>query len=315
MNVLVTGGAGFIGSHVVEALLGRGDYVVCVDNFDPYYDASLKRANTAPFLERDNFRLVEGDVRDAELLGGILRKHGIEYVIHEAAQPGVRASVEDPLKATEVNVTGTLSVLTSCLGSGVKKVVNASSSSVYGEVDYLPFDEDHPRRPLSPYGASKLAAEHYCEVFSRLHGLRTVSLRYFTVYGPRMRPDLAIWIFTERALRDQDIVIYGDGTRTRSFTYVEDAVRATLAALEKGEGFYNIGEGSRVSIRELAEKIISLTGSGSRLVFTEAVKGDAVHTQADIRKARKELGWSPKVGLDQGLRVFVDWMKSRLAGA
>jgi UDP-glucose 4-epimerase len=313
MNILVTGGAGFIGSHIVEALLERDHHVVCIDNFDPYYDVSLKRANVAPFLEDGNFQLVEGDVRDTDLLRGLLREHSLEVVIHEAAQPGVRASVENPLKAAEVNVAGTLSVLTACVDSGVRKVVNASSSSVYGEVEYLPFDEDHPRRPLSPYGASKLAAEHYCLLFSQLYGLNIVSLRYFTVYGPRMRPDLAIWIFTEKALRNQDIQIYGDGSRTRSFTYIDDVVDATLAAIEKGKGFYNIGEGSRVSVRELAEKIIRLTRSSSKLIFTEAVKGDAVHTQADIRKARRELAWSPKVGLDQGLRVFVDWMRGRRA--
>ena len=309
MNVLVTGGAGFIGSHVVEALLKKGDYVVCLDNFDPYYDVSLKRANVAPFLDSDNFRLVEGDIRDKELIKGILREHSIEYVIHEAAQPGVRASIENPLKATDVNVTGTLSILSSCLDSGVKKIVNASSSSVYGEVEYLPFDEEHPRRPLSPYGASKLAAEHYCDVFTKLYGLKIASLRYFTVYGPRMRPDLAIWIFTEKALRNEDIVIFGDGSKTRSFTYIDDVVDATLAALKKGRGFYNIGEGSRVSIKELATRIIEITNSQSGLSFTKAVKGDAIHTQADITKAKRELRWQPKIGLKEGLRIFVNWKK------
>jgi len=309
VNVLVTGGAGFIGSHVVEALLKKGDYVVCLDNFDPYYDVSLKRANVAPFLDSDNFRLVEGDIRDKELIKGILREHSIEYVIHEAAQPGVRASIENPLKATDVNVTGTLSILSSCLDSGVKKIVNASSSSVYGEVEYLPFDEEHPRRPLSPYGASKLAAEHYCDVFTKLYGLKIASLRYFTVYGPRMRPDLAIWIFTEKALRNEDIVIFGDGSKTRSFTYIGDVVDATLAAMKRGRGFYNIGEGSRVSIKELATQIIEITNSSSKLCFTNEIKGDAIHTQADITRAKRELNWGPKTRLEEGLKVFVEWKK------
>lgn len=309
MIVLVTGGAGFIGSHVVEALLRDDNYVICLDNFDPYYDVAMKRMNVAPFLGRSNFHLIEGDIRDRGLLEKTIRENSVEYVIHEAAQPGVRASIANPLKTTNMNVTGTLSVLLASLDSSVKKIINASSSSVYGEVEYLPFDEEHPRRPISPYGASKLAAEQYCEVFSEIYGLVTVSLRYFTVYGPRMRPDLAVSIFTDRALNNEPIEIYGDGTRTRGFTYIDDAVRATLAAIKRGKGAYNIGEGSRISVRELAERIIELTGSKSELRYSPPIKGDAEHTQADIKKARKEFKWRPKVRLEEGLRAFVEWKK------
>lgn len=309
MIALVTGGAGFIGSHVVEALLRDGNEVICLDNFDPYYDAGLKRMNIASFTDKSIFCLVEGDVRDRGLLENIIQENSVEYVIHEAAQPGVRASVLNPMKTTDVNVTGTLSVLLASLDTGIKKILNASSSSVYGRVEYLPFDEKHPMQPISPYGASKLAAEQYCEVYSELYGLPAVSMRYFTVYGPRMRPDLAVSIFTEKALRNKPIEIYGDGTRTRGLTYIDDAVSATLAAIKQGSGAYNIGEGSRVSVRELAEKIIELTGSSSKLRYSSPIKGDAVHTQADIEKAKKELNWGPKVNLGEGLQSFVEWKK------
>jgi UDP-glucose 4-epimerase len=195
------------------------------------------------------------------------------------------------------------------LDSSVKKIINASSSSVYGEVKYLPFDEEHPKQPISQYGASKLATEQYCDVFSELYGLAVVSLRYFTVYGPRMRPDLAISIFTERALNNEILEIYGDGKRTRGLTYIDDAVGATLAAIKKGKGAYNIGEGSRISVKELAKKIIELTGSNSELRYSSPIKGDAEHTQADIKKAKKELNWRPMVSLDEGLKAFVEWKR------
>jgi len=194
--------------------------------------------------------------------------------------------------------------------SGVEKIINASSSSVYGTVEYLPFDESHPRRPVSPYGVSKLAAEEYCRVFSELYGLKTVSLRYFTVYGPRMRPDLAISIFTRKALANEPITIFGDGTKTRDFTYIEDIVRANLIAMQKGEGPYNIGGGHRVSIQTLAEKIIEITGSASEIRYADAVKGDAEHTFADTKKAKSELGWIPKIDLEDGLRRYADWLVS-----
>ena len=280
-----------------------------MDNFDSYYDVAMKRMNVAPFLGRKNFHLVQGDVRDKDLLEKTIRENSVEYVIHEAAQPGVRVSVANPLKTTDVNITGTLSVLLASLDSSVKKIINASSSSVYGEVKYLPFDEEHPKQPISPYGASKLATEQYCDVFSELYGLAVASLRYFTVYGPRMRPDLAISIFTERALNNEILEIYGDGKRTRGLTYIDDAVGATLAAIKKGKGAYNIGEGSRISVKELAKKIIELTGSNSELRYSSPIKGDAEHTQADIKKAKKELNWRPMVSLDEGLKAFVEWKR------
>lgn len=299
---LVTGGAGFIGSHVVDRLVPENE-VVCLDNFDPYYETAIKEKNIQHNLGNENFKLVRGDIRDEELLKDILE--GVDYVIHEAAQAGVRPSVKEPKKTLEVNVIGTLNLLKAAIESNVKKVVNASSSSVYGKVEYLPYDEEHPKNPISPYGASKLAVEHYCRVFKELHGLDVVSLRYFTVYGPRMRPDLAIHIFTGRALNGEPIEIFGDGTKTRDFTYVDDAVDATLLALEKGVEVCNIGGGNRITIEELAKKIIELTKSESKIIHSKSIKGDAEHTLADNSKAKKELGWKPKVDIDEGLERFV----------
>jgi UDP-glucose 4-epimerase len=306
--ILVTGGAGFIGSHVIDGLL-ETHKIICLDNFDPYYSPRIKRENVAPNLSRENFHLVEGDIKDKALLEEIICEEGVEYVVHQAAQPGVRASVKDPKKVHEVNTIGTLNILQAALDSSVKRIVNASSSSVYGKVSYLPFDEKHPNDPISPYGASKLAAEHYCRVFGEIYGLKTVSLRYFTVYGPRMRPDLAISIFTKKALKNEPIEIFGDGSKTRDFTYIEDAVDATIKALKKGEGEYNIGGGARISIDDLAKKIIETTNSKSGIVYSSNIKGDAEHTWANVERAKRDLGWEPRVGIDEGLSRFISWVR------
>ncbi len=304
MKYLITGGAGFIGSHLCGRLVEMGE-VVCLDNFDPYYSPQAKRKNIEPLIEHPDFELVEGSILDRELLGRVFAD--VDYVFHNAAQAGVRASVENPLKTHEVNATGTLNVLKAAVDSGVQKVINASSSSVYGKVSYLPFDEDHPNVPVSPYGASKLVAEHYCRVFSELYGLETVSLRYFTVFGPRMRPDLAINIFTGKALGNEPIEIFGDGEKTRDFTFIDNIIDANQRAMERGSGVYNIGGGERVSINGLADRIVKLVGSESEIIYSESVKGDAEHTWSDVNKARRELGYEPEVGLDKGLRRYVEW--------
>lgn len=301
MSVLVTGGAGFIGSHICERLLGQGYQVICLDNFDSYYAPNLKRDNIEPFLASKKFKLIEGDIREQKLVNEVIGQD-IEYIFHYAAQPGVRASIENPLKPHEVNATGMLNILQACLNSNVKKLINTSSSSVYGKTLYLPLDEAHPTSPISPYGVSKLMAEHYCRVFSEIYGLNIISLRLFTVYGPRMRPDLAISIFTTKALKNEPIEIFGDGSKTRDFTYLDDVVEANLLAMRKdGSEVYNIGSGSRISINELAEKIIKLLGSKSRIIHAHPQSGDAEHTWANIDKARGELDWKPNTALEQGL--------------
>ena len=227
--------------------------VLCLDNFDDYYDPQIKKRNIEKFTSCPNFTLIKGDIRDKILLKKIMID--IDYIFHEAAQAGVRISVDDPVKPHEINATGTLNLLEAAKDADVKKIINASSSSVYGKIKYLPFDELHPTEPVSPYGVSKLMAEDYCRVFQELYALKTVSLRYFTVYGPCMRPDLAIHIFMHKALRNEPIIIFGDGTKTRDFTYIQDIVQANIKAMNKGSGEYNIGGGYNISVQQLAEKI------------------------------------------------------------
>ncbi len=281
--------------------------VICLDNFDDYYSPQIKKRNIDQFASFSNFTLIKGDIRDTSLLKKIMID--IDYIFHEAAQAGVRISVNDPIKPHEVNATGTLNLLDTAKDADVKKIINASSSSVYGKMKYLPFDEAHPTEPISPYGVSKLMAEHYCRVFQELYALKTVSLRYFTVYGPRMRPDLAIHIFLHRALLNEPITIYGDGTKSRDFTYIDDIVQANVRAMDKGTGVYNIGGGYNITVQQLAEKIIAVARSTSKITYENAVKGDAEHTSANITKAAKELGWVPKTTFDEGLEIYKKWIQ------
>lgn len=308
MKCLVTGGAGFIGSHIIERLIRQHHDVICLDNFDPYYDPKIKEQNISPFLRDDHFTLIRGDILNRTLLQEIL--DDVEVIYHEAAQAGVQISTENPLKSHEVNATGTLNLLESAVHADVKRFIYASSSSVYGTVKYLPFDEGHTLCPVSPYGVSKLMAEHYCRVFSDLYGLPSVALRYFTVYGPGMRPDLAIHIFTRQALQNETLTIFGTGDRTRDFTYIDDIVDANMISLTRGNGVYNIGGGHRVSIQELAEKIIEITKSSSIIQHKESKKGDAEHTYANTQKAQRDLGWRPATTLDQGLTRYIEWVST-----
>jgi len=234
----------------------------------------------------------------------------VDFIFHEAAQAGVQISVENALKTHENNATGTLTLLECARHADVKKIINASSSSVYGKTEYLPFDEKHPACPISPYGVSKLLTEHYCRVYEELYGLKSVSLRYFTVYGPNMRPDLAISIFSRRALINEQISLFGDGNKTRDFTFIEDIVNANMLVMRKGSGIYNVGGGHNVSIRHLAEKIIEITQSSSQIIYQESVPGDVVHTFANTDLIRKEVGWYPKTTLEEGLRRYIKWLST-----
>ena len=310
-KVLVTGGAGFIGSHLTEELLSRGAEVVVYDTFDSFYEG--KQKNLAEASRSKKFRLINGDILDADTLDSAMRD--VDIVFHEAGQAGVGFSVSNPDKSNQVNVNGTLNVLTLARKNGVKRVINVSSSSVFGEPRYLPMDESHPANPTSPYGVSKLAAEHYARVFSRVYGIYTISLRYFSVYGPRGRPDQVIHRFAASLLRGEPPVIDGNGSHSRDFTYVSDIVSGTIAAAESddlsGEVF-NLGFGSRTSISELAKKMLRLTGQESRISprYVSESKSDFPHTQADNGKAKRLLGWNPTVGLDEGLRLFVAWLRN-----
>ncbi len=308
-KIVVTGGAGFIGSHIAERLARNGHEVIIVDNLDPYYSVDLKMKNIDIVLNSGNTTFINADVTDLARMKEVIDST-VDYVYHEAAQAGVRISVEDPFKPNDVNVLGTLNVLKASLDSGVKKVINASSSSVYGKVKYLPFDEQHPTEPFSPYGVSKLAAEHYCRLFYEVYGLPTTSLRYFTVYGPRMRPDLAISIFTKKMLANEPITVFGDGEQTRDFTYIDDVVEANKKLLDNKftDGkVLNIGSSNRISLNDLIENLRSITCSTSSIINAGKQKGDAENTLADVDFGKNLIGYSPLFDIKTGLNKFVDW--------
>ncbi len=309
-KVVITGGAGFIGSHIAEEVAKEYE-VIIIDNLDDYYSPDLKRRNLEILLKNPNVRFIEGDITDLDLLRRVIDSD-VEFVYHEAAQAGVRISVEDPFKPNNINVLGTLNVLKASLDAGVERVINASSSSVYGKVQYLPFNEAHPTTPVSPYGVSKLAAEHYCRVFYEVYGLPTVSLRYFTVYGPRMRPDLAISIFTREMLANEPITVYGDGEQTRDFTYIDDIVRVNRRLLETSaaDGYaMNVGGGHRITVNDLIDHLCEISRSTSEVVYSDKQKGDAEHTLADTSLAGELIGYKPEVSIREGLRRFVEWYR------
>ncbi len=315
MRILVTGGAGFVGGHLAEAFVADGHDVTALDNLDPYYDLGIKERNREAALAaaeagEGQYRFVEGSVTDADLLDRLLAD--VDVVYHQAAQAGVRTSVEEPAKPNEVNVTGTLAVLEAARDAGVDRLVNASSSSVYGKPAYLPYDEDHSTEPVSPYGVSKLAAEHYCRVFYEVYGLPTVSLRYFTVYGPRMRPNMAFTNFVSRCLAGESPVIYGDGSQTRDFTYVTDVVdvNRTLLRADAADGeVLNVGSTTTIDVETLARRIRDAIDPDLELVYDDPREGDAEHTHADVSKADELLGYEPKVTIDEGIDRFVDWYR------
>lgn len=312
MNVLVTGGAGFIGSHVVEALLAHDNTITVVDDFNDFYDPALKRRNIAGVGGRA--RVVEADIRSAALLRPLFEQGRFDAVLHFAARSGVRQSVAQPRLYAEVNVLGTQSVLELAREFGVKKFIFASSSSVYGLNQKVPFQEDDPVfQPISPYAATKLAAEALCHVYHHLHGLDMVCLRFFTVYGPRQRPDLAIHKFTSAIVRGKPVEVYGDGTARRDYTHVADIVQGVLACLNREFGYevINLGESRTVELRELVQLIERAVGKKAQIRQLPGQAGDVPITHADISKARRLLGYNPQVSIESGIERFVDWFRKQ----
>jgi UDP-glucose 4-epimerase len=301
MRALITGGAGFIGSHLAERLLASGATVVAVDGFTDYYDPGLKRANLERALESESFSLVEGNLRDLDLAEAV---DEADVVYHLAAQPGVRRSwgTEFGVYANE-NLLATQMLLEALKDTDVKRVVFASSSSIYGDAESMPTLESAVPRPVSPYGITKLAGEHLCRLYFSRYGVPVVTLRYFTVYGPRQRPDMAFNRFIDAAVHDREIEVFGDGAQSRDFTYVDDAVSATIAAGAKGEpgGVYNVAGGSQATVAGVLEILEGVLGHRVRVRHLAAVPGDARHTSADIGNARRDLEYEPTVGLREGL--------------
>lgn len=306
-NVLITGAAGFIGSHLVNGCLDQGHKVLGIDSFTSYYEPELKRANVARYSDHPAFAFTEADLLDADLMT-LLRE--IDVIFHLAAQPGVRSSWGHTFGVyVDSNVTALQRLLESARSIELKRFVFASSSSVYGDAKRLPTTEDTPLEPISPYGATKVLGEHLCRLYHRTHGLPTVMLRYFTVYGPRQRPDMAFNKLIQAALDDSEIVIYGDGAQTRDFTFVEDAIEGTIAAGTAGHpgAAYNLGGGVRASMNEVLEMIADLTGKDLNIRRVEAQAGDARDTAADTSRARVQFGFAPSRSLYEGLGEQVRW--------
>lgn len=316
MNFLVTGGAGFIGSHVCEALLNEGHTVYSLDNFDTFYDPEIKRSNIKEIQSGfPRFTSIEGDLRDRKRLEEIFGSIKFDQVIHLAARAGVRPSIEQPALYQQVNVEGTVNLLESARLAGVKKIIIASSSSVYGINSKVPFSEDDPiRTPISPYAASKLACEALGHVYHHLYKLDVVMLRFFTVYGPRQRPDLAIHKFAKLMFQDKPIPVFGDGTASRDYTYITDTVQGVIACTKKEFGFdiINLGECQTVSLIRLIELLESAFNKKANIQWLPPQPGDVPITYANIEKARRLLGYNPSVKIETGIKLFVDWFLSRV---
>lgn len=313
MKIFVTGGAGFIGSHLVERLLAKGDEVLVLDDFDDYYDPALKRANVASFAGSRGLSIVEGDIRDQAVVEEALRSFHPELIVHLAARAGVRPSIQLPLLYQEVNVGGTQVLLEAARTCGVKKFVFASSSSVYGDDANTPFSEDDPvMRPVSPYAATKRAGELLGHAYWHLHGIAFWALRFFTVYGPRQRPEMAIHKFTRLIDEGGDVPQYGDGSSRRDYTYIDDVLDAVEAAVARIEGYeiLNLGESRTTSLTELIAMIERCLGKKARITRLPPQPGDVVATWADISRAERRIGYRPRVALETGIPLFVDWYRS-----
>jgi UDP-glucuronate 4-epimerase len=319
MKALVTGAAGFIGSHLCERLLGDGWTVVGVDNFDDFYDPQIKRRNISECLKNKNFRLIEADIRDSAAMQKAVgacpeqgRRNGIEIIVHLAARAGVRPSIARPLLYADVNVNGTMVLLEAAKKHKIDKFIFGSSSSVYGNNKKVPFSEqDSVDFPISPYAATKKAGELICHTYHHLYAINITCLRFFTVYGPRQRPDLAIHKFARLIEQDKSIPIYGDGTMMRDFTYIDDIIEGIVAAMQKCSGFniYNLGESRPIKVNDLVVQIEGALGKKATREYLPPQPGDVERTYADVTKAIEELGYKPKTTIERGLAEFVKWLK------
>jgi UDP-glucuronate 4-epimerase len=320
MNVLVTGAAGFIGSHLCERLLARGDRVVGLDNFDPFYGREVKQQNLAAASSNPGFQLVEGDIRNTADIQRALSAAGgaVDVVVHLAALAGVRPSLREPERFFDVNVMGTVRLFEACRAAGITRIVFASSSSVYGQDSAVPFREADPcARPLSPYAASKRAGELWAWNAHHLHQLAVTCLRFFTVYGPRQRPDLAIHKFVAAIARGEPIELYGDGSTARDYTFIDDIIDGVVASIDRQATtpgdfrIYNLGGSRTTPLARLVEVIAAAVGRAPRVVRTTEQPGDMRQTLADVTLAQRELGFSPQVGLEAGVTQFVKWWRAR----
>lgn len=327
--ILVTGGAGFIGSHLCEALLQAGHTVINVDSLNDFYDPEIKKGNISEIfntikrkgIAQERFELVEGDIRDYFLLESIFLNRKIELIVHLAAYAGVRPSIDNPLLYADVNVNGTLNLLEMCRKYSVSKFIFASSSSVYGNNKKVPFSEDdNVDFPISPYAATKKAGELLCHAYHALYGIDVACLRFFTVYGPRQRPDLAIHKFAALMAAGKPVPFYGDGTTERDYTYIGDIIDGVVKSIDwvmENKGLYeifNLGESRTVSLNEMLSKLEAALGMKADLQRLPLQPGDVRRTFADISKAKMLLGYNPSTAFEEGIDCFIQWFKSTIGG-
>ena len=315
-HILVTGGAGFIGSHLTRRLLERGERVTALDDFNDFYDPALKRENAAAFAGRPDWKLVEGDIRDAALVDALFERERFDAVVHLAARAGVRPSLREPILYEEVNCIGTLRLLEAARRHGPSNFVFASSSSVYGINEKVPFAEDDPvDLPISPYATTKRAGELLCFNYSHLYGLRTSCLRFFTVFGPSQRPEMAIAKFTDLLARGKSIPLYGTGQTRRDYTFIDDIVDGIVGAMELAPQFeiFNLGGSQTTTLIDLVHWIAGELGVEPQVEMLPEQPGDVPITFADVAKAGRMLGYAPRVPIREGLARYVAWYRGRQA--
>jgi len=317
-TILITGGAGFIGSHLTERLLKKGFRIICLDNFDPFYNPLIKRFNISSFINHKNYKLIEGDIRDTKLLEDIFTTNNIDIIVHIAAKAGVRPSIREPRVYTDVNVMGTVNLLEMAKRYNVRKFIFASSSSVYGINQKLPFnEEDRVENPVSPYASTKRAGELLCYTYHHLYNIPVICLRFFTVYGPRQRPEMAIHKFTRLIYQNKPIPVYGDGTSRRDYTYIDDIIDGLIASIEREFSYeiINLGESRTVTLLELIRLIEKNLNRKAIIQWLPEQPGDVPVTYADINKAKRLLGYNPSVSIEEGIERFVDWfLKTKQEG-
>lgn len=313
MQILITGGAGFIGSSLVEKLLNEKHNVIVIDNFNNYYNPKLKEQNISDYLKNPYFKLYKHDICDSEFINNLFKSNKIDIVVHLAACAGVRNSLEFPLEYVNSNIYGTVNILESMKNNNIRKIIFASSSSVYGNCNAKKFSEDLKiSQPISPYASTKSACEQFLYTYSKLYNINTICLRFFTVYGPRQRPDLAIRKFASKIQNNESISIYGDGNSARDYTYIDDIISGILGAIKYNKTPYeiiNLGGGKSITINQMISAIENSLGKKAKINYLPMQPGDVNRTESDITKARKLLGYNPQTDFDEGIKKFIEWAK------
>ncbi|TFF97907.1 MAG: NAD-dependent epimerase/dehydratase family protein [Promethearchaeota archaeon] len=314
-NILITGGAGFIGSNLFEELIKFNNYLIVIDNFNDYYKGKEEQFNdlTKNYKKDEDYKLIQGNLVKDSTYDQI--KDRIDIIFHLAAQPGVRYSIENAAEVSHNNITSTIKIFEYAMKNEVSKIIYASSSSVYGNPEYTPVDENHPKNPISPYAVSKLTGEIYADYYYREYSLPVITHRFYTVYGPRGRPDMAIRKFFDKMIHNEEILIYGDGEQIRDFTYISDILNGLILSAEKkkanGEVF-NLGCSSPISVNKLVDKMYKIVGKSKKIKYVSKKKGDVEITHSDISKAKKILDYFPEINIDEGLKRTYNWQINNL---